>query len=340
MSIDLKANIKSCFEDLNETIFTTWNNVDCISVAETMMNTTPSKYFSDTKGDIIPVLQYSPTDSLIYSQNIITNLINWYSTNYVITSDKTNKKYRSFQDQLLNLCLNKQVPGICDGGLKKFCATQTRDNASADVEIMNFCGCYVSPDPTYVPYTLGNSDCSIGNTPFCQMCTVQSEDCIPQPSCDPYCNRSSTIQKSYAKAGDILGCPRGVCVIDIISVNLENSTLPNGVNFNTSCSGCQGGTGGCYCIIGSINVSDTLSTIGVGTNFNELCGPNSICVTINPDNTKTVQPCPDISPSLGTSFFDNLSLKNLPIPNKIVIIIIAILLGIGIIFFIISYFMK
>ncbi len=290
MSSKLKEDIKECFLLKTDTILTNWIIKDCNSVLNTVINTTPSSYF--TEENIISDYIYS-LDSLEYSQSLFDELFSWYINNYTITDDETNPLYNSFQEKILNLCLNRETPGVCDNSLKTFCKNYSRDDVSTSEILTNLCGCYVPVDESYSKFTLGNIGCSLGNN-NCSMCTQEGPDCVQQPSCDPFCNRAMTVRKANPITGDIISCPRGVCVIDNISINLENSIVPGGVNFNTKCSGCQRGSGGCYCIIGSTNVSNTMSEIGVGTNFNQLCGESSICVTFRPDGTKEERLCDDI----------------------------------------------
>lgn len=317
----LQRNVFECFEIADESIFNTWDRIDCNAVMETLIKTDPSYFTSN----IVPQFRYTEA-SYENAKKTFNKLFNWYTSRYQITNDTTSEAYNPFQEKILDMCLNRQVPGVCDDSMTNLCNAYTRQEVLNNPTLTNFCGCYVAPDSNYKNYTYGTPNCLQGSDQ-CTMCLATDPNCVQMPSCDSLCNRASTIQKSYSPTGDLILCPRGVCVIDNVSINIQNSTVRGGVNFNTNCSGCQGGAGGCYCVIGSVDISTTMANIGVGTNFNQLCGEDSVCVILDEQgNQVSSQPCKDldINPNNAQIFKERLSTSW----TFIIFVVLFLILGI------------
>lgn len=280
MSCPIPSNVAQIIQNCSggigagTNLFNYWQENDCPTAYSQAINT-----FSDC------TLQYNSTNQALI-QNQVVNLFNTYFETNTITDDVTSTQFNIFQDTLLSLCIDPTLPGICGEFLNNYCnggsgfTGFTRDQVNNSPILINFCGCYTPPDPTYLQYTLGSPECNLGISGCTAGCTAGNTGCTGQPACDPLCHRALTSQKANNQTGFIITCPQTICVIDNTTINVTNSTVPGGVNFNTVCPGCGGSSGGdgCLCIVSGENVSSTVSQIGVGTNFNQLCGANSVCI--------------------------------------------------------------
>uniref|UniRef100_A0A6C0JSM9 DUF5857 domain-containing protein n=1 Tax=viral metagenome TaxID=1070528 RepID=A0A6C0JSM9_9ZZZZ len=210
-----------------------------------------------------------------YVEDSMNQIMEGYSSVYEFTSDQTSARYDSFQYDLLNVCIDPSLPGVCDTFLTSYCSAYTRDQISNDSFLTAMCGCYATPDPTYLSYTTGTEECLDG-LPGCQVCT--GEDCYGQPACDPLCHRSLTVQKANKSIGSLIQCPQNICVIDESNASV-NSDIP--VNFTSVCTGCQEGDG-CLCVV---NTPSDLES-----NVFSLCGPDSVYLVNGvPSDAPTVQ---------------------------------------------------
>lgn len=275
-----------------QVLFDYWDSHNCPAAYSQFINTAPDG-----------TLSYDVT-SQQNAELLVSNLFDVYSTTNTITDDVTSPEYNPFQNTLLSLCLNPTLPGICADYLTSYCAEFTRDEAINSPTLTNFCGCYVPPNAVYLQYTLGTSGCLIGD-PSCQGCSTGTTGCTGQPACDPLCHRAMTSQRAYQPTGNFITCPQSVCVIDDVTINIENSNVPGGINFNNICSGCGGASGGdgCLCVVSGTNVSSTMAGVGVGTNFNQFCGNDSVCIVEDDNgNITSVSACTGINPAnIGVS---------------------------------------
>lgn len=237
---------------------TYWCNSDCPTAFSTILNTT-----SDGK------LGFNPANLPRVQDNMVS-LFDTYQKTNIFTDSTVDPGYSPFQYTILRTCNDPRLLGICDKALagtpekKGLCSGKTRDQISSSKILADFCGCYAPPNPNYAPYT--------------------------SVECDPLCHRASTIQLIDPATGKPKVCQNTVCVIDQVSISLT-STTTGGITFQQVCPGCQGDP--CVCIVSGVSVAETLSQVGVGTNFSQLCGPNSVCLTTNPDGTTTQTPCKD-----------------------------------------------
>jgi len=278
-------------------LFNYWDQNNCPAAYSQMINTTSTS----------PFLEYNPTAQQAL-QSQISRLFDTYNETNKITDDVTSSDYNPFQETLLALCLNPALPGICDQHLISFCSPYVRTQVSASPTLTNFCGCYVAPDPDYLKYTLGSPGCLIG-TGCTAGCKAGDPGCVGQPSCDPLCHRALTVQKAYQPTGNFITCPQTICVIDDVTIQVNESSINRGINFNTVCAGC-GGPGGvsetssCLCVVSGVNISAVASQVGLGVNFNQFCGSNSVClIEDNSGNIISEGGCTGINP------------LNIPIPD-------------------------
>lgn len=296
-------------------LFDYWDNNNCPAAYAQLINTSPS-------GE----LQYNPANQAV-AQTSVVNLFNTYFETNELTDDVTSPSFNSFQNTLLNLCIDSTLPGICTEFLTGYCANYTRTDAINSATLTNFCGCYVPPDATYLSYTLGTTGCLIGD-PSCASCAPGTTGCAGQPACDPLCHRALTSQQAYAPTGNFITCPQTICVIDNVTIDINSSTVPGGINFNNVCAGCGGASGGegCLCIVSGTNVSETMSSIGVGVNFNQFCGADSVCIVEDSNgNIISESGCTGINPANAAVPEQN-ALPNLGFLGIIIFLVFLVLL--------------
>jgi uncharacterized protein DUF5857 len=185
--------------------------------------------------------------------------------------------YNSFQDVILNpLCTT--APGICQEGLNTTCSNTTVNDLLRDPALVPWCGCYM-PSDQYQKYV--------------------DQDQVEKP-CTPMCARQGNIPVMSADGRQTVLCNQSVCIIDNVTISLENSNVGGGINFSQFCGGCSApvsgvngtsndtaGTGSqqassCLCIISDATIAAASSDIGGGINLSENCGSNPQCFKQNP----------------------------------------------------------
>lgn len=151
-------------------------------------------------------------------------------------------------------------PGLCQDGLNTVCATQTSQRISLNPAVAQWCGCHL-PEGEYQSYS------TLYNIP---------------PQCTPMCNRAGTIP-IVGINGDAINCTQNICLIDGVTVNLVNSQVGNGLNFNQICGNCVNSQ--CSCVVSNTTVDIINSTIGGNlVPIAEGCG-SFTCSQTNPGNT-------------------------------------------------------
>lgn len=144
--------------------------------------------------------------------------------------------YNPWQDYMYdNICC--PYPGLCRSGLQDACALHTAQRLSLNPETAQWCGCYLPPQE-YEAYSVNFN--------------------IP-PQCTPMCNRVSTIP-IVGINGEPIACEQDICLIDNVTLNIVNSQIGGGINFNQICDNCAGAQ--CSCIVSNTTVDISNSTIG------------------------------------------------------------------------------
>lgn len=167
--------------------------------------------------------------------------------------------YNPWQDFLYStVCC--PYPGLCQSGLDVVCATKTSQRISLNPAVAQWCGCHLSPGE-YADYSARFN--------------------IP-PECTPMCNRVGTIPIVGINA-EAVTCKQNICLIDDVTVNLINSQIGGGIDFNQICGNCQDAQ--CSCIVSNTTVDISNSTIGGNVvPVTEGCG-SFTCAQTNPGNT-------------------------------------------------------
>jgi len=202
-----------------------------------------------------------------------TQLMNGVFTKYkdqgfVVGSVPGQLGYNPFQNTLYSICCN--APIICQSGLTNTCSVYTAQRLSLNPNAANWCGCYL-PDEEYQLYV--------------EQFGINKE-------CTPTCNRSTTIPLVAGDNTAIL-CNQSVCVINDVTINLNNTNLNGGVNISQICGNCSGtlnSSSSCACIVQDTTIDAANAQLG-NINLNTSCS-SSQCVVSNPGGF------PDLPPTL------------------------------------------
>ncbi len=175
---------------------------------------------------------------------------------------------QSFQEYLYRFC--SDTPQACETGLTSICSEYSREAASGNPNVVNFCGCHMIPS-VYAVYA---NQYAIGK------------------ECDPLCARTSTVPFSNSQ-GQIQSCQSSICIIDDVTLNLTDTDVGN-INFYQACGGCSG-SASCRCSISGITITAAEAELGE-IDFNQVCTGEITCYLPNPDNPEG----PDIRVDCGT----------------------------------------
>jgi hypothetical protein len=148
-------------------------------------------------------------------------------------------------------------PGLCQNGISAACATQTAQRLSLNPSAARWCGCHLSPEE-YQEFSVRYN--------------------IP-PQCTPMCNRADVLP-IIGINGEPVTCRQDICLINNVNVNLINSQIGGGIQFNQVCGSCPNGQ--CSCVVDSTDV--TIIDSIIGDNFIPVlqnCG-SFVCLQDNP----------------------------------------------------------
>lgn len=152
-------------------------------------------------------------------------------------------------------------PGLIQDALKQdICSGKSAEQISKNPALVKWCGCHL-PDDEYEVYS------ELYNIP---------------PQCSPLCNRRDTIPIISVGDKPVL-CEQNVCIMDQTVVNIIDSTIGGGVDFDQICGSCPEGSI-CSCVASSNEIDIESSTIG--GNFVPIaqrCGA-SLCLKDNPSS--------------------------------------------------------
>jgi hypothetical protein len=278
-----------------------WNQNNCPLAYEVLMNSTQT-------GSICS-LQYNQQTSCKL-QLYVSYVFDTFTKNCEIGDVTGSTACKEFEIKLQDLCLNLSLPGACryflsgnatgcnqpEPKLPDFCNTYTRQEVTENPNLTTFCGCYVKPDERFINKIKVTPGCVNNDGTECKKCLKTDKDfdkCVSNPTCDSLCHRANTSQRATVNNGKFIACPQEICAINDVTINIVNSVIGGGINFNSICGGCDKNNG-CLCVISGVNINETMSTIGVG-NLNNLCD-TSYCIT---EGSEELTECGNFNPGNG-----------------------------------------
>lgn len=227
------------------------------------------------------ILQYAPeayvsNEGLQFSRELMQGVFEKYrAQGFQIGATPGLPGYNSFQDVILKpLCTT--APGICQQGLTSTCSGTTTNDLLRNPALVPWCGCYMPPDQ-YQQYV---------------------DQYQVDKQCTPMCARQGNIPVTSADGRQTVQCNQNVCIIDDVTISLEQTDVGGGINFSQFCGGCSApvsglnnenaGTGSqqassCMCIISDGTIAAASTDIGGGINLSESCGSNPQCYKQNPN---------------------------------------------------------
>lgn len=254
----------SCSYILNRNLFR--NSVPCLAV------TGPSFGICN----IPPPLPFD-SEGYFWGQRLISAAMQRYEEQgFQIGSLPGFPGFNPWQDFLYNnVCC--PYPGLCQSGLDEICSTKTAQRISFNPAVAQWCGCHL-PTGEYQDYSARFN--------------------IP-PECTPMCNRAGTIP-IVGVNGEAINCRQNICLIDGVTLNLINSQIGGGIEFDQVCGNCPSGAQ-CSCVVSDTTIDVFNSTIGGNlVPIGEGCG-SFLCSQTNPGTTG---PATINVPCTGTGAFN------------------------------------
>lgn len=261
---------------LNDDYFNCWREVNCPSVFENAIFSTP-----------YDIREYN-IDGLRNAQESANTLLTNYFNSYKLTYPNI-PGYNPFQVDLYNLCTDfTNTPGVCQtylSSIESVCGKATYDQMSNDFNLVNWCSCFIMPDEQTKPYYDSPEGAVITSCSPTPMNGIKDLGNIP---CYPLCHQVGSIQLYNPETGCRYECNSDVCIISDVTINQTDATGNTGtVNFTQSCPGCTTNNE-CVCIISGSDLSSSMAELGINSTFNQYCGYNAVCYVI--DDTGNLQP--------------------------------------------------
>lgn len=150
---------------------------------------------------------------LQWSKDTIQSLIQTYKKlGYTLGSRPSDPTFHPLQNFILNeIC--SVYPAVCENLLLNECANKTVKQLAVNVDLMRFCGCFLS-EAEIQHYT-----------------NIQVRN-----ECIPTCNRPDTIKRTD-QYGNCITCRQSLCLIDDVTISLINSSLGGSINISNFCGG-------------------------------------------------------------------------------------------------------
>ncbi|SNW62216.1 Hypothetical protein ORPV_312 [Orpheovirus IHUMI-LCC2] len=183
----------------------------------------------------------------------------YISTGRVIGSDNPDTS-DELDTLLFSVC--QRHPGICSDYITDVCNSDTVNSLAGNPFLARWCGCYL-PGPQYDRYT---------------QLRINRE-------CTPLCNRTNVVSAVNPDATPRT-CGQSICLLDNVTISLNNSTVSGSVNISQVCSSCSDNEGSaCQCIIQDVSIEALQSNIS-SINFSQVCGDFSNNVPVPPENNE------------------------------------------------------
>lgn len=221
---------------------------------------------------------FNNNEGFRWSQQLFNALFNKYTElGFQIGALPGFPGYNEFQsDVIFPIC--STVPGLCEVGLQSTCSSLTLEDLTNAPELVPWCGCYLN-DIEYQKYV---------------------DEYQVNKECTPPCARQGNIPLANISGFGVLPCKQSICIIDNVTIALEQSQVGGSINFSQFCGACGGSAQGsatsasgraqasesavtCQCFINDVNIDTASSMIGGGINLNEICGTDTQCFRPNPN---------------------------------------------------------
>lgn len=252
---------------------------DCIYAMNRNLFTNPETPGLTSSVPINPSL-FTNRNGFIWATNLMNTLFtNYIQAGYQIGAIPGFPGYDSvgFQTNILfPIC--STIPGLCVSSLNNICGATTTNDLLQDPALVPWCGCYMNnlEYQTYVDNFQINKECT------------------------PTCARQGNIPLANTSGYGVTLCNQTVCLIDDVTINLEQTQVGGDINFAQFCSACSGGvavgtttssstfntsSSSCQCIINGFTLDAANSAIGGNVDLEQVCGPSTICYIKNPNGS-------------------------------------------------------
>lgn len=211
--------------------------------------------FIDVSTEYPPPTLYRNSGIVSSTKDFITALVkNYNDFGYRLGSAPNERTFSPLEGTLLNIC--RHNPSICTF-LNNFCSPYTGDYLTRNIPLANWCGCYMA-DAEYERYV---------------------NEYQVNKACTPYCLRDESVPLPNAAGNAPAFCVQNSCIIDDVTITLQNSTIQGGINFSQVCGNCGAGSSvgneaRCNCLIRGANVSVINSQIA-GIDFTQECNDST-----------------------------------------------------------------
>ena len=222
---------------------------------------------------------------------VLQGSLQTFANKYKTADQPTDVHAQAYLGNILAQCA--KYPAACDAQMKQLCSAMTRNdvlnaydgliNNQNNWNIVAACGCHL-PDDQYTEYGKFGIDEKYYD------------------SCDPLCKLNPAIPKATCdgegKNCQPWPCEQTICIIDNVTVDVMNSDIKGGINFNITCGGCDKKAGGCLCVFSDITVFSEASRVG-SIDFNMHCGGQCAVADPNRPGAYTKVNCISGKPSNG-----------------------------------------
>jgi len=253
-------------------------------------NVTP---FSVVGGSLLPSPLYVNIYGLSAASDMMTRFNELYNNwGYRLGAPRGTSAYNPIEENIYSICSTS--PGSCSDMLTNYCTTVSKQDITANPNLLRWCGCYM-PDQEYASYV--------------NQYQLNKE-------CTPLCNRLGNIPLTSQDKTSPLLCNTDSCIIDNVSINLLNTVVANGISFSQLCGGCgsTSGSNSCTCIYDNLTTTVVNANLQGSINLSQQCG-SSVCYQYNTDSSGPNKlaidcaedlPTPQSSTPSITSSYDNI----------------------------------
>lgn len=178
------------------------------------------------------------SDVILYLRFLMNAVILKYREDGLeIPAEPGTETYTTLQDIIYGIYCDFPILG--QQNLPLICKDYTAEQVARNPYLIGLCGCYLSPS--------------------------EYQDFVP-PECSTICNNNVAVKRTNT-VNNYIQCPSDVCVINGVSIAVQDSTTGE-ININQVCGSCSGN---CNCYIDGNDINAINSVTG-DININEFCG--------------------------------------------------------------------